>query len=73
MVTWQVVTESIATEEKARELSEKEKALAEELNAKASQMLEVVNAASSSDLTRPVFIHGDDNGANGKRPEPVPF
>lgn len=60
MVTWQVVTEKIATETKAKELSEKEKAYTKELDAKVSKMLEVVNAASQGDLTKPVTVKGDD-------------
>ena len=60
MVTWQVITETIATEEKAKELADKEKAHAKELDAKVSEMLEVVTAASGGDLTRLVTVEGED-------------
>jgi methyl-accepting chemotaxis protein len=60
MLTWDVITEKIATEQRARELQERERAATEELRAKVDAMLEVVNAAASGDLTRDVTVKGTD-------------
>ncbi|MGE3629468.1 MAG: methyl-accepting chemotaxis protein, partial [Sandaracinaceae bacterium] len=60
MVTWSVVTETLETERRARELQERERAQAEELKDKVDRMLAVVEAAAVGDLTRQVDVVGDD-------------
>ncbi len=60
MVTWEVITERLATEKTAREASDREKAQAAELRKKVDSMLEVVHAASQGDLTREVPVKGED-------------
>ncbi len=60
MLTWEVITEKLATEERARELQERERQSAEELRTKVDAILEVVNAAASGDLTREIAISGTD-------------
>ncbi|MBI5428797.1 MAG: methyl-accepting chemotaxis protein [Nitrospinae bacterium] len=60
MVSWEVITEKLALESKARELAEREKDQAEELRKKVDAMLEVVRSAGKGDLTREVAISGQD-------------
>ena len=60
MVTWQVITEKLASEENSRQLQERERQQAKELQEKVDSMLEVVNAAASGDLTREVTVNGED-------------
>ncbi|NIQ01894.1 MAG: chemotaxis protein, partial [Nitrospinaceae bacterium] len=60
MVSWQVITEQVATQDKAKELAERDRRQAEELRDKVDAMLEVVNAASEGDLTREVTVSGSD-------------
>ncbi len=60
MTTWEIITEKLATEQKAREMAEREHDQAEELKRKVDSMLEVVQAASEGDLTREVTVEGDD-------------
>jgi methyl-accepting chemotaxis protein len=60
MVTWEVITEKLATENRARELAEREKEQAEDLKQKVNRILEVVSAAAKGDLTREITISGTD-------------
>ncbi len=60
MVTWEVITERLATERKVQEAQERERAQAEELRTKVDAMLEVVRAAEQGDLTREVSVRGAD-------------
>ncbi len=60
MLTWEVVTEKLATEERAKELQERERVAAEELRTKVDTLLEVVNAAAAGDLTREITLSGSD-------------
>ena len=60
MASWEVITEKLRTEEKARELAERERVAAEELRTKVDQILDVVNAAAAGDLTREVTVKGED-------------
>lgn len=61
MVTWEVVTERLATERRAKELADREKQSAEELKTKVDQILSVVNAAAQGDLTQEVPVKGEDS------------
>ncbi len=60
MVTWEVITEKLNTERRAKELQERERQQAEELKAKVDSLLANVNAASEGDLTTKVEIQGQD-------------
>ncbi len=60
MVTWELVTEKLATERKVKEAAERERQQAEELRVKVESILEVVNAAAHGDLTREMPIKGVD-------------
>ncbi len=60
MVTWEVITERLATERKVREANERERTQAAELRAKVDEMLLAVNAAASGDLTHHVGVAGAD-------------
>jgi methyl-accepting chemotaxis protein len=60
MVTWELVTEKLATENKVKEAAEREKRQGEELRAKVESILAVVNAASRGDLTNEVSVKGGD-------------
>ncbi|MFQ5716105.1 MAG: methyl-accepting chemotaxis protein, partial [Nitrospinales bacterium] len=60
MVTWEVVTEKLFNEKKARDLAEREKRQGEELRGKVDNILEVVNFAAQGDLTQEIKIKGDD-------------
>jgi methyl-accepting chemotaxis protein len=60
MVTWELITEKLATERKIQEASERERQQGEELRQKVESILDVVNAASRGDLTREVTIRGSD-------------
>jgi hypothetical protein len=60
MLTWDVITEKLATEERTREMQERERQSAEELPTKGDAILEVVSAAASGDLTREIAISGSD-------------
>lgn len=60
MVSWSVITEKIRNEKKIQAAQERERAQARELNEKVDQMLAVVEAARSGDLTQEVSVTGDD-------------
>ncbi len=60
MVTWEVITQKLATEKAIKDAAEREKALAEELRSKVDSILQVVNAASKGDLTQVVTVKGAD-------------
>jgi len=60
MASWEVITEKLRTEEKARELAERERVAAEELRTKVDQILDVVNAAAAGDLTKEITVKGED-------------
>ena len=60
MLTWEVVTERIATERALKEQQERERRAVEELNSKVDAILEVVSSAAKGDLTREIPVRGDD-------------
>ncbi len=60
MVTWDVITEKIQAEERAKELAERERAQSEELKRKVDGILEVVQTAANGDLTRSITVSGTD-------------
>ncbi|GJL77793.1 MAG: hypothetical protein NPINA01_07820 [Nitrospinaceae bacterium] len=60
MVTWEVITQKLANEERAVELQERERSQAVELQDKVDSMLEVVNAAAEGDLTQEIPVKGND-------------
>jgi methyl-accepting chemotaxis protein len=60
MVTWEVISEKLATVNRARELAEREKEQAEDLKQKVNRILEVVSAAAKGDLRREITISGTD-------------
>jgi methyl-accepting chemotaxis protein len=61
MVTWELVTEKLENERKIKEAAERERQHAEDLSAKVERILEVVNAASSGDLTKEMPVKGSDS------------
>ncbi len=60
MLTWEVITERLAIEQKVKEAAERERATQDELQRKVNLMLDVVRCASAGDLTKPVAVSGDD-------------
>ncbi|MEZ6235769.1 MAG: GAF domain-containing protein [Phycisphaerales bacterium] len=60
MVTWEVITQKLATEKAIKDAAERERQMAQELQEKVSAILEVVNAAAEGDLTREVSVNGSD-------------
>ncbi|MEI9937582.1 MAG: methyl-accepting chemotaxis protein [Pseudomonadota bacterium] len=60
MLTWEVITERLATEKQAADSQLREQSQSEELRIKVDELLEVVNAAARGDLTKQVAIKGDD-------------
>ncbi len=60
MVAWGIVTERINNETAARESTERELKVAQVLQEKVDSMLQVVEAASEGDLTKPVTVNGSD-------------
>jgi methyl-accepting chemotaxis protein len=60
MVTWAVITEKLAAEQRERDSQERERAAAADLKLKVDTMLEVVRAAASGDLSREVTVAGTD-------------
>lgn len=60
MLTWEVITEKIAMEERSRVAQEREQGQAAELKQKVDLILEVVDAAAKGDLTRKINITGED-------------
>ncbi len=59
MVTWEVVTEKIATEEKAKAVVERDIQQAQELKDQVDSMLDVVSTAARGDLTKEISVKGD--------------
>jgi methyl-accepting chemotaxis protein len=60
MVTWELITDKLASERKINEATERERQQAEELRVKVESILEVVNAASRGDLTMDMTVRGAD-------------
>lgn len=60
MVTWEVITEKLATERKVKEAAERERSAAEELHRKVDSLLGTVDSASKGDLTKAVDVRGED-------------
>jgi methyl-accepting chemotaxis protein len=60
MVTWEVITKRLEMEKREKDLVEREKTQAEELQAKIDSLLEVINAAAEGDLTKQVKVMGSD-------------
>lgn len=60
MVTWEVITQKLATERAVKEAAEREKAQGDELRRKVDQMLAAVSAAASGDLTKSSNVSGAD-------------
>jgi len=60
MVTWEVITKRLEMEKREKDLVEREKIQAEELQSKVDSLLEVINAAAQGDLTKQVSVVGSD-------------
>jgi methyl-accepting chemotaxis protein len=60
MVTWEVITQKLATEKAVKDLAEREKQQAADLAQKVESMLAVVTAAGKGDLTQDVPVRGSD-------------
>jgi len=60
MLTWDVITERLATEKRALDSTAREQAEAEELKNKVDHLLDVVNAAARGDLTCQITVSGED-------------
>jgi methyl-accepting chemotaxis protein len=60
MVTWEVITERLRLERENEESVERDRAAAEELASKVSQMLGTVAAAAKGDLTQELSVSGTD-------------
>jgi len=60
MVTWELITKKLEAERREKELAERERTMQEELRAKVSSMLEVVQRAEQGDLTQTVTVSGSD-------------
>ena len=60
MLTWEITTTRLETERQIREARSRETAAAAELRSKVDQILAVVNAATTGDLTRSITVNGDD-------------
>jgi methyl-accepting chemotaxis protein len=60
MVTWEIITERIAAEEREKQAQERDRQNQKELREKVDQLLAVVNAAAAGDLTREINFTGDD-------------
>lgn len=61
LVCWNIITEQVNTENKAKEMAERELGQARELKNKVDNMLIVVNSATHGDLTREVTVKGTDS------------
>jgi methyl-accepting chemotaxis protein len=61
MVTWELVTEKVEAERQIKEGAERERCHAEDLQAKVTEILQVVNAAANGDLTSEISIKGDNS------------
>jgi methyl-accepting chemotaxis protein len=60
IVNWEDVSEMLRAERTIKEGVERERQQAEDLRVKVESILDVVNAASSGDLTRPITVKGAD-------------
>ena len=60
MVTWDIVTQRVATEQKVKEGAERDKKNAEELTIKVEQILKTVNALAEGNFTQNVADLGED-------------
>lgn len=60
MLTWEVITEKLAAERETKAAAERERKAAEEISSKVSTLLDVVERASSGDLTVDVKVSGRD-------------
>ncbi|MEZ5391806.1 MAG: methyl-accepting chemotaxis protein [Bryobacterales bacterium] len=60
MVTWEVITERLAAEQREKEMAERERQQAEELRDKVDSMLSVVQKAKDGDLTAQIQVSGKD-------------
>jgi methyl-accepting chemotaxis protein len=60
MLTWEVVTQRIATELALKEQQERERSAVEELRGKVDAILRVVAAAANGDLTQEIPVSGSD-------------
>ena len=60
MLTWEVITEKVAMEKRAKDALAREQAQADELKQKVDKILTVVDAAAAGDLTQKITIAGDD-------------
>jgi len=61
MVTWDVITQRLATEKAVKDAADREKQLAADLAQKVDAMLAVVTAAGRGDLTQEVPVRGSDS------------
>jgi methyl-accepting chemotaxis protein len=60
MVTWEVITERLAAEQREKDMAERERRQAEDLRNKVDNMLAVVNKAKEGDFTAKVDVSGED-------------
>ncbi len=60
MITWEIVTEKLRNERAVQETLEREKEQAHRLQSKVDQMLKMVSAAASGDLTQELAAAGTD-------------
>ncbi len=60
MVTWEVITEKLANEERTQEMQDRERQQTLTLQEKVDSMLAVVNAAAEGDLTQEIPVKGED-------------
>ncbi len=60
MVTWEVITERVAAAKREKDMQERERQHQEELQKKVGNILDVVQAAATGDLTREVGVSGGD-------------
>jgi methyl-accepting chemotaxis protein len=61
MVTWELITDKLAAEQRIQEAAERERQQADDLRTKVDGILEVVSAASRGDLTRDIQVKGSDS------------
>lgn len=60
MVTWQLITDKLKSEQQVKEAAEREAAQAEFLRTSVNRILAIVDAASLGDLTQSIDAQGDD-------------
>ena len=61
MVSWTVVTAKVEMERKAKEMAEREREQAKDLEEKVDSMLLVVDAAASGNLTQEITVNGNSS------------